>query len=86
MDMPTPCPGCGEVVELNDMRGILDNTMVCEECWCETCGGDGCCMECDGGACEHCGGVCPVCGGRDQCQDCDGLGYAIPAPPDKEDA
>lgn len=44
MDMPTPCPWCGRVVELNDMNtcGMCDE-MKCDDCckkpWgdCEDC-------------------------------------------------
>lgn len=34
MDMPTPCPRCGEVVELDDMVSHPNEfkTLVCEEC------------------------------------------------------
>lgn len=36
MDMPTPCPECGEVVEFNDMvktDGKLSyHNMVCQDC------------------------------------------------------
>ncbi|MBB1320568.1 hypothetical protein [Shewanella sp. SR43-8] len=34
MDMPTPCPHCGNVVELNDMVSHPNEfkSMVCEEC------------------------------------------------------
>lgn len=35
MDMPTPCPNCGEVVEFHDMVNHPDdysNDMVCEDC------------------------------------------------------
>jgi len=31
MDMPTPCPSCDEIVELNDMTNI-GNELYCEEC------------------------------------------------------
>lgn len=31
MDMPTPCPECGEIVELNNMTNI-GIELYCEEC------------------------------------------------------
>lgn len=37
MDMPCPCPECGEWIELNDMvrtdGKICDDKLVCEECY-----------------------------------------------------
>lgn len=34
MDMPTPCPGCGEAVEFNEMLAHPNEfvTMVCDRC------------------------------------------------------
>lgn len=34
MDMPTPCPNCGEIVEFHDMANHPNefNVMVCESC------------------------------------------------------
>ncbi|MCE9773546.1 hypothetical protein LZ645_01120 [Shewanella algae] len=34
MDMPTPCPECGDIVELDDMVGHPENfrVLVCEDC------------------------------------------------------
>lgn len=86
MEMPTPCPVCGEVVELNDMVGIESGrspegggNLVCENCLCEDCGGLGSCCEdyCLGGECECCGQQCPVCKGNDFCQNCDGNGFKL---------
>lgn len=31
MDMPTPCPRCHDIVELNHMTNI-GNELYCEEC------------------------------------------------------
>lgn len=33
MEEPTPCPGCGDVVELQDMRGCRR----CRELYCRQC-------------------------------------------------
>lgn len=34
MEMPSPCPRCGEVYELDDLL-VLPNSqeLVCEDCW-----------------------------------------------------
>lgn len=34
MDMPTPCPGCGDTVEFDEMLAHPNefNTMVCDSC------------------------------------------------------
>ena len=31
MNMPTPCPKCGDIVEFNDMTNI-GNELYCSEC------------------------------------------------------
>lgn len=31
MDMPTPCPRCMDIVELNNMEK-LDNELICSDC------------------------------------------------------
>lgn len=42
MDMPTPCPSCGDVEEFDNMR-FVDGELCCEECYlhshiCDWCG------------------------------------------------
>lgn len=32
MNMPTPCPRCGDIVELNRMKNI-GNELFCEDCY-----------------------------------------------------
>lgn len=33
MEMPTPCPGCGEIVEFDDMIGCRTcNYLFCRDC------------------------------------------------------
>lgn len=44
MEMPTPCPSCGLVVELNDMN-------ACRDCRYTFCGN---CLEDNFGLCEMC--------------------------------
>lgn len=44
MEMPTPCQGCGEVVEFNDLRVCI----TCGELYCRDCLTKG---ECD--RCRH---------------------------------
>lgn len=31
--MPTPCPGCGQIVELDDMKSVsYSDELYCENC------------------------------------------------------
>lgn len=90
MRCPTPCPDCGEVYELDDLRverrrGHRTGRLVCSECLeeakCPTCQGEGDCPDC-GGAGELAGdyfaedGVrsCERCRASGLCPACKGDG------------
>lgn len=76
MDCPTPCPICGEIVELDEMMpfGKRDE-LCCSQCQCKECGGDGDCVMCYGeGRCGECGRECLICKGDTVCQACNGVG------------
>lgn len=80
MEAPTPCV-CGEIVELHDMNSIagrLTNggNLVCNDCLCDECNGEGCCDTCVGdGLCPHCSSICGDCKGTGKCEECGGEGY-----------
>ena len=78
-EMPTPCV-CGkicELLEMNRIAGELPNggNLVCDDCVCPDCEGDGECNSCDGsGVCFCCGQECPQCEAG-ACPKCNGEGY-----------
>ena len=81
MNCPTPCV-CGEIVELSDMRPIKGNVplggnLVCENCVCPCCDGEGECGHCLGGCCCECGRPCQLCDGDDKCGECNGQGFVV---------
>jgi hypothetical protein len=77
MKCPTPCIGCDEVVELHRMQNTVSG-LVCEECVCEACGGNGRCSECILGEDEFDEGEnCTYCKGTDVCQYCQGQGFGF---------
>lgn len=85
MECPTPCV-CGEIVELHDMHSIAGSlpnggNLVCDECYCEDCNGEGECLNCEGGLCSECGRPCTECKGSGQCGKCHGQGYVVGDPP-----
>ena len=80
MRCPTPCV-CGEIVELDEMNPVVKKlpdggNLVCDDCLCDECEGDGDCIHCGGdGACDSCGAECSKCDGSGQCKACWGRGY-----------
>lgn len=79
MECPTPCV-CGEICELDEMTPICGTlpdggNLVCSDCLCSVCDGDGECFDCEGsGNCPHCGRDCTECEGSGECGKCHGNG------------
>jgi len=78
MECPTPCPVCGEIVDLHDMVSVAGNQLVCESCVCVECEGSGECGDCYGSRhCDHCGRECIDCNGEGSCRMCSGSGVDL---------